>query len=122
LKKLEEVFNDDLAKWVVRYPWSAKPGEVGNVFIFGHSSNFPWVKWKYNDVFALLNHLQKNDKIIVYYNQKKYVYKVTTKAVINPWEVGILKRNKWKEELTLMTCWPIWTTLKRKIIIAELIK
>ncbi len=122
LKKLEEVFSDDLAKWVVRYPWSVKPWETWNVFIFGHSSNFPWVKWKYNQVFALLNNLQKWNKIIVYYNQKKYIYQVKTKTVINPWEVWILKRNKWKKELTLMTCWPVWTTLKRKIIIAELIK
>ena len=122
LKRLEEIFNDDLAKWVVRYPWSAKPWQIWNVFIFWHSSNFPWIKWKYNNVFALLNNLRKGDNIIVYYNQKKYVYKVKTKSVINPGEVWILKRNKWKQELTLMTCWPIWTSLKRKLIIAELVK
>jgi sortase A len=113
---------DDLSSGVVRYPGSARPWEQWNVFIFWHSSNFPWVKWKYNDVFVLLNNLQKWDEIITYYKQKKYVYKVKIKSVINPGEVGILKRNKWKKELTLMTCWPIGTTLKRKIVIAELVE
>ncbi len=122
LKELEQVFMDDLAWGVVRYPGSARPWEEGNSFIFGHSSNFPWVKWKYNDVFVLLNNLNKWDEIITYYKQKKYVYKVKIKSVINPGEVGILKRNKGKKELTLMTCWPIGTTLKRKIVIAELVE
>jgi sortase (surface protein transpeptidase) len=34
----------ELEKGVIRYPGSAKPGEDGASFIFGHSSNFPWIK------------------------------------------------------------------------------
>jgi sortase (surface protein transpeptidase) len=34
----------ELEKGIIRYPGSAKPGENGSSFIFGHSSNFPWIK------------------------------------------------------------------------------
>jgi sortase (surface protein transpeptidase) len=34
----------ELQNGVIRYPGSAKPGDEGNSFIFGHSSNFPWVE------------------------------------------------------------------------------
>ncbi len=121
-KQLENIFMKELENWVIRYPWSTKPGRPGNTFIFGHSSNFPWIKWDYNDVFALLDKVSYWDKIIMYYNQKKYIYEIREKRVIKPWDVSVLKRNKNKDELTLMTCWPIWTTLNRLIVTWELIE
>ncbi len=118
---MHEVFMEELRKWVVRYPGTAEPGEAGNVFIFGHSSNYPWVKSEYNSVFALLDQLQNGDEIIIYYFQKKYVYKVKEHAVVKPWDVKTLEaRDHTKKELSLMTCWPIGTTLERMIIFAEL--
>lgn len=121
-KELENIFMDELAHGVVRYPWSSTPWKEGNTFIFGHSSNFPWAKGEYNEVFAKLDDLEYGNKIYVYYNQKKYTYKVTKKQVIDPKDVKILKRDAWKQELTLMTCFPIGTTLNRMIVIAELIE
>jgi len=112
----------ELAHWVVRYPWSAQPWKTWNTFVFGHSSNFPWAEWDYNDVFAKLDNLQYWNKIYIYYNQKKYTYKVKTKRVVNPKNLKILKRNTWKSEITLMTCFPVWTTLNRLIVIWELIE
>lgn len=106
---------------MVRYPGTARPGEVGNAFIFGHSSNYPWVKSDYNDVFALLDNLQNGDEIIIFYNQKKYVYRVTDRAEVKPGDVKALEsRDPNKKELSLMTCWPVGTTLKRLIVFAEL--
>jgi len=121
-KDLENIFMKELEDWVVRYPWSGKPWQHWNTFIFGHSSNYPWIKWDYNEVFANLWKLSYWDEIIVYYWQKKYIYVVREKTVIKPWNTQILKRNKNKDELTLMTCWPVWTTLNRLIIISELKK
>ena len=120
-KELNDIFMKELEKWVVRYPSSAKPWNEWNSFIFGHSSNFPWMKWNYNDVFSLLDNVEFNDEIIVYYWQKKYVYKIREKKVIKPWDVSILKRDKKRSELTLMTCWPIWTTLNRLIVTWDLV-
>jgi LPXTG-site transpeptidase (sortase) family protein len=112
----------ELEDGVVRYPWSSKPWKHWNTFIFWHSSNYPWIKWDYNEVFANLNKLSYWDEIIVYYWQKKYIYVVREKRVISPWETKILKRNQKKDELTLMTCWPVGTTLDRLIVISELKK
>jgi LPXTG-site transpeptidase (sortase) family protein len=121
--KMHEVFMEELRKWVVRYPDTAKPGEVGNVFIFGHSSNFPWVKSEYNDVFALLDTLKDGDEVILFYNQKKYTYKITDRAIVKPGDVKVLNsRDHTKKELSLMTCWPVGTVLERIILFAELVE
>lgn len=120
--ELNDIFMSELERWVVRYPWSVKPWEIGNSFIFWHSSNFPWIKWDYNDVFSLLNNVTNNDEIIIYYNQKKYTYTIKQKSVISPWNVSIFKWNKDKAQVMIMTCWPIWTTLNRLVVTWELKK
>ncbi len=120
--ELNDIFMEELERWIIRYPGSAKPWEKGASFIFGHSSNFPWIKWEYNEVFALLDNVVYDDEVIVYYNQKKYVYKIKEKKIISPWDVSILERNKGKSEIILMTCWPIGTTLNRIIVIWELVE
>jgi LPXTG-site transpeptidase (sortase) family protein len=46
---------------------------------------------------------------------------VTERAVVKPGDVKTLNsRDPGKKELSLMTCWPIGTTLERIIIFAEL--
>lgn len=120
---MHETFMEELKKGVVRYPGTARPGETGNVFIFGHSSNYPWIQSQYNDVFALLDQLEDGDEIIVYYYQKKYTYRVTDRSTVKPGDVQALKdRDPGKKELSLMTCWPVGTTLERLIIFAELVE
>jgi len=107
----------------VRYPGTARPGENGNAFIFGHSSNYPWIPSDYNDVFALIDTLVKGDEIIVYYDQRKFTYRVTDRSIVKPGDTKVLSsRDPNKKELSLMTCWPIGTTLERYIIFAELVK
>lgn len=114
---------EELKKGVVRYPGTARPGEVGNAFIFGHSSNYPWVISEYNDVFALLNTLETGDEVIVYYNQHKYTYKITDRSIVKPGDTKVLSaRDPNKKEISLMTCWPVGTTLERYIIFGELIE
>lgn len=119
--ELNNIFMKELENGVIRYPGSAKPGQNGNAFIFWHSSNFPWLPWDYNDVFALLDNLEQGDEVIVYYNQKKYIYKITTKEVIKPGDTSVLKRDQLTPELSIMTCWPIGTTLNRLVVHSELV-
>ncbi len=79
------------------------------------------MKGNYNDVFALLDELVAGDEIIVYYDQKKFTYKVTDKKVVRPGDVKALsERDPNKKELTLMTCWPIGTTYNRLLVFTEL--
>lgn len=115
-----KVFMKELENGIIKYPWSADPGSEWNSFIFGHSSNYPWVKWSYNDVFALLNELETDDEIIVFFKQKKYVYVVREKNIVKPGHVSSLSETPNKKQLTLMTCWPLGTTLNRLLVITEL--
>ena len=55
--ELNDIFMDELENGIIRYPGSAKPWDDWISFIFWHSSNFPWMKWDYNDVFALLDNV-----------------------------------------------------------------
>ncbi|MDQ7023306.1 MAG: sortase [Candidatus Gracilibacteria bacterium] len=120
--KFDNILMKELEGGVVRYPGSARPGEKGNSFIFGHSSNFPWISGNYNDVFARLGQVEVGDIIYSYYGQKKYKYIIKEKKVVKPTDIGVLKNDQNKKELTLMTCWPIGTTLNRLILTAELIE
>lgn len=97
---------------------TSKPGEKGNVFIVGHSSNYSFAKGDYKTVFALLPDLVIGDKINIKYNNTLYTYKVTKKSVVSPNDVTV-KEVGATPKLTLMTCVPLGTSLKRQIIVAE---
>ncbi len=115
---LEKDIQEALRAGVVHYPGTALPGEDGNVVITGHSSYFPWDPGRFKDVFALLHDLQKDDRIVVYYNQQKYIYEVDSIKVILPEQVEVLDQ-KGGQRLTLLTCTPVGTNLKRLVIEAK---
>ena len=122
IAELNDIFMKELENGVIRYPGSAKPGDNGNSFIFGHSSNLPWLEGDYNDVFALLDNVKDGDEVIVYYGQEKHTYIMRTRDVIRPGDVSVLKNNiNDRSQLTLMTCWPIGTTINRLVLTGELI-
>lgn len=105
---------------VAHYPNTALPGRVGNVFLTGHSSYYWWSGGKYNQVFALLDKLATGDLIYVYYQGGRYSYRVSRAFVVNPDQVDVLNASD-KPILTLMTCTPVGTNLRRLIIQADLI-
>jgi LPXTG-site transpeptidase (sortase) family protein len=78
----------------------------------------------YNDVFALLDNVVFDDEVIVYYGQEKHTYKIKSKEVIRPGDVSVLRSHTDddRSQITLMTCWPIGTTLNRLVLIGELVK
>jgi len=94
------------------------PGEGGNIFLFAHSSADLMTAERYNSVFYLLHHLESGDHIKVYYLGKQYDYAVTDKRIVAPSDTSYLRPST-SEVLTLMTCWPPGTTLKRLIIQAK---
>ena len=117
--ELEKQIQSGLQKGVVHYPGTAVPGQVGNVFITGHSSYYPWDPGKFKDVFAVLGQLEVGDEYYVYYDQRKFTYKVTEKFEVMPDNVNVLQQPHDKKISTLMTCTPVGTTLRRLIIRAE---
>ena len=117
--ELEKQIQSGLQQGVVHYPGTAKPGQVGNVFITGHSSYYPWAPGQFKDVFAVLGQLEIGDVYYVYYDQQKYTYKVREKFEVNPDNVNVLQQPHDKKVSTLMTCTPVGTTLRRLIIRAD---
>lgn len=111
----EASIQEALRGGVTHYYGTAKPGEVGNTFITGHSSNYWWEKGGYNYVFANLNKLAVGDQAKIYYNGNKYVYQVKEVIVVEPSDVSVLNPTP-TPTLTLMTCTPPGTNWKRLIV------
>lgn len=108
-----------LSKGIAHAEGSALPSQTGNVFLFAHSAGNFWEANRFNAVFYLLNKLEAEDEIYVYYKEKKYEYRVTKKRIVLPSEVSFLSKDYDANSLVLMTCWPPGTTLKRVIIEAQ---
>jgi len=111
-------YNKALLSGVAHYKNTALPGEGSNIFIFGHSSTWNGVG-DYAEAFARLNDLNKDDQTIIYYQNKEYKYKVWKKEIIAADDFSYLEPTK-SEQLTLMTCWPIGSNLKRLVVVAKL--
>ncbi len=116
----EDKILDQLTGGVAHYKGTSLPGQGGNIFIVGHSSNYFWIKSDYNNIFALLDKLSPGDRIEVSRNNSNFIYEVKETKVIKPDEVQVLE-NTPKETLSLMTCWPLGTSLKRMVVQSELI-
>ncbi|MBP7670814.1 class D sortase [Candidatus Gracilibacteria bacterium] len=115
---LEGEMQKALQDGVVHYPGTSLPGQRGNTVITGHSSYFPWDPGRFKDVFALLHDVVVGDKIVVYYKQTKYTYEISDIEVVLPEEIDVLKQTP-SDQLTLITCTPVGTNLKRLIVKAK---
>lgn len=108
-----------LAKGVVHITGSAKPGEPGNVYITGHSSDVWWTDGDYKTVFSLLDKVENDDEIVIRSNGKNYLYKVYKKEVIDKENVKDYITTDKAQSLTIMTCYPVGTNWRRLMVQAE---
>ncbi len=115
---LEQQIQEALRDGVVHYPETAFPDEEGNMVVTGHSSYFAWDPGRFKDVFALLHDVQIGDKIYVYHEQDRYEFEVYETKVVLPTQVDILTQEG-EDRLTLITCTPVGTNLKRLIVLAR---
>jgi LPXTG-site transpeptidase (sortase) family protein len=118
----EPTLQRGLEQGVVHYPNTAEPGEFGNAYYFGHSSDYAFKGGKYKTVFATLPKIGEGEKIYIT-NQKgkQFVYQVIEKKIVGPHDIEVLSQGEGKEKLlTLQTSWPLGTALKRYLVIAKL--
>lgn len=109
-----------LESGVVHYPTTVKPGQTGNAAFFGHSSNNIFNKGKYKFAFVLLHTLEQGDTFYLTYANKVYVYKVISKKVVEPSEVGVLGPVPGQTATaTLITCDPPGTSLHRLVVVGQ---
>lgn len=118
----EDKFQELLVNGIVHYPGTANIGELGNAYLFGHSSDFAFSKGNYKTVFALLPHIEKGAEVIVSNRDGQiFHYEVIDSHVVNKDDVSVLSQKEYKEKLlTLQTSYPIGTALKRWIVVCKL--
>jgi sortase A len=115
----EKAVEKALLTGVDHYGGTANPGQTGNSVIFGHSSGQLWSSGKYKYIFTLLNKLKPGDQIIIDYQGKRYIYKVTSSDIILPTNLSVLNQNVHKPTLTLITCSPVGTNRNRLVVHAD---
>lgn len=115
----EREYLEKLKKGVAHAAGTSLPGEGGNVYLFAHSTDYIWNVNTYNAVFYLLYKLEQGDEINIFYQNKRYKYTVYDKKIVNPSEVEYLYQQPNEEIVTLQTCWPPGTALKRLLVFAK---
>jgi LPXTG-site transpeptidase (sortase) family protein len=116
----EADIENDLQNGVVHYPNTSVPGQAGNAAFFGHSSNNIFNKGKYKFAFVLLHTLVQGDTFYLTYNGKVYVYKVISRSIVDPSQVGVLGPVPGQTSTaTLITCDPPGTSLHRLVVVGQ---
>jgi sortase A len=93
----EGIDNKTLNLSVGHIPFTALPGQPGNVGIAGHRDTF----------FRSLRNIQRNDIITVTTLRGDYRYRVVSTKVVSPSDVAVLDSDG-TEVLTLVTCYPFY--------------
>ncbi|MCS6982642.1 MAG: class E sortase [Candidatus Absconditabacterales bacterium] len=119
----EGEFDAELYKGVVKYPTTAVPGSPqGATLLFGHTSYEEWKHNPYANIFRNIPRLNAGDIIRLIWDGHEYSYRVTEKKLVRPREVNaqfLAYHTKSTHYLILMGCYPIGTTDKRILVIAE---
>ncbi len=104
-----------LGKGLWHIPGSALPGGRGNIVISGHRWLFkPPSKRTFYDI----DKIKIGDPLYYAYGDKRYEYRVTDLAIVNPEDVQILAQDE--DKLTLFTCHPLFSTKQRYVVTATL--
>lgn len=92
---------------------TALPGQPGNSAIAGHRTS-------YGAPFADLDDVKIGDDVRVTTRDGRFTYTVSDVRIVSPRQTEVLRPQKNRSLLTLITCHPRWSTAKRLIVVAEL--
>lgn len=111
-----EEYGLSLGAWLV--PDGSTPSQGGNTVITGH-------RFKYlppnNLTFYLFDKLEAGDIVSVIWQEEKYFYRIKEIKIVDKTDLSVLSPSE-ESILTMFTCHPIYSTEKRLVVIAELIK
>jgi len=115
------VGGEDLGKSLIQYPGTALPGQLGNVVILGHSV-LPifYNPEEYKTIFSKVPNLEQGDEIIIRIDGITYTYIVHDYYEKEPGEVELMEQKYDRYEMSLVTCVPQGTYLRRGVIRAYL--
>lgn len=115
-----KIYLPALKKGVAQARGTPNPMEVGNMYLFAHSTDAFWDVNTYNAVFYLIGKLENGDEIDVFWKGNLYKYKVYDKKVVEPTDSQYLgPLIEGEKTLTLQTCYPPGTTLKRLVVLSK---
>jgi sortase A len=115
----QKVYLSALRKGVAHAKGTSFPGTGGNTYLFAHSTDAFYNVSQYNAIFYLIGKLNPGDKINVFYRGVQYEYEVYDKKVVKPESVEYLGKIDDEETLTLQTCYPPGTAIKRLVVVAR---
>ena len=111
-----------LLKGAVRYPTSAKLGQIGNVVLFGHSSYLPIVGNQAYKTFDGIQKLAAGDVITVYSTDAAYTYRVRSVSKESAASDAGIPLSVAGRVLTLVTCNSFATKTDRFIVVADFVE
>jgi LPXTG-site transpeptidase (sortase) family protein len=101
---------------------TAFPGEQnGNVYLFAHSTANVWDIVRYKSYFTLLRKLEIGDRVIVFYQGDRYDYEVFERKIIGSDDTSDLTGYAESPILTLQTCEPPGSDVRRLVVKAKLV-
>jgi sortase A len=103
---------EQLKKGVAQHIGSADPGETGNVVLSAHDD-------VYGELFRNLDKLQPGDSIMLYTQQRQYVYVVDRTEIVEPTAVEVMASTG-APTVTLVSCYPYLVDKQRIVVFARL--
>jgi sortase A len=103
-----------LRKGVWHRPKTSDPTKGSNTVMAGHRFTYK----NPEGVFYNLDKIKVDDSIVLYWQGKKYTYKVVATFVVTPDRIDVEAPTK-DPRLTLYTCTPLWNPKFRLIIQAD---
>jgi sortase A len=118
-----QIGGEDLMKSLVQYPGTALPGQYGKTVIFGHSVLPQFFNPKnYKTIFSTLPTLEQGDEIFIDFDGISYRYQVINLEEVSPEDATVLEQHYDSEYLSLITCAPPGTFLRRLVVTAKLVR
>jgi sortase A len=103
---------EQLKKGVGQNVGSSNPGQTGNVILSAHND-------VYGELFRFLDKLQPGDQVILYTQQRQYVYVVDRTALVEPTAVEVMASTG-SPTVTLISCYPYLKDKQRIVVFARL--
>ena len=103
---------EQLKKGVGQHVGSANPGQNGNVVLSAHND-------VYGEIFRYLDRLAPGDQVILYTQQRQYVYVVDRTAIVEPTAVEVMASTG-SPTTTLISCYPYLVNNQRIVVFARL--
>lgn len=91
---------------------SVNPGQTGNMVLSAHND-------VYGELFRYLDKLVPGDQVILYTQQRQYVYVVDRTAIVEPTAVEVMASTG-NPTVTLISCYPYLVDKQRIVVFARL--